>query len=66
MMKYVTPSQIVNDPNFPFTQGTLRRWMELRHQNGLDLCIRKIGRRLYIRLDLFESWIEDHCETSFT
>ena len=29
-----------------------------KNKNGLDKCIRKIGKRLYIRIDLFDNWIE--------
>jgi hypothetical protein len=30
----------------------------MRHRNGLQKAVRKIGKRLYLHRDLFEEWIE--------
>lgn len=30
----------------------------MRHRNGLEAAVRKIGKRLYIRKDIFDSWIK--------
>ena len=57
---YVTVDQIVENPNYPFTKGQLRALLLSRNENGLDKCVRKIGKRLYIRKDLFDEWIEQH------
>lgn len=48
---------------YPISLGTLRTLLAHRHDNGLDICVRKIGRKLLIRRDLFESWIEAHAES---
>jgi hypothetical protein len=56
--KYVSPEQIVADPRFPFTMGMLRHYLLHRHSNGLQKAVRKVGKRLFLRLDLFEAWIE--------
>jgi hypothetical protein len=29
-----------------------------RHKNGLEVAVRKIGKRLFLRIDLFDAWIE--------
>jgi len=31
---------------------------KISHQNGLQKAVRKIGKRLMFRVDLFDQWIE--------
>lgn len=57
-MKYLTIKQIVDSPSYPFTEGQIRNFLLERKSNGLRKCIRKIGKRIYIREDLFIEWIE--------
>lgn len=57
---YKTIQDIASDKNYPFTLGQLRSFVLNREENGLDKAIRKIGKRLYIRIDLFDKWIEMH------
>lgn len=54
--QYLTLKQIAD--RYPFTPGQIRHFLTMRHRNGLENAIRKIGKRVYIRLDLFQSWIE--------
>ena len=56
--EYWSPQQIADSNKYPFTQGQIRHYLLKRHRNGLEKAVRKIGKRLYLRLDLFESWIE--------
>ena len=58
MIKYVSIDDIVNDNKYPFTKGQLRHFIANRKKNGLITSIRKIGKRIYIREDLFDEWIE--------
>lgn len=53
-----SPHQIVDSGKYPFTMGQIRHLLLHRHRNGLQAAVRKIGKRLYLRLDLFEAWIE--------
>lgn len=53
-------SQIASNPKYPFTLGQIRHYLLKRHQNGLEKAVRKIGKRLYLRRDLFEQWIESY------
>ncbi|MFI5342772.1 MAG: hypothetical protein ACHQUC_00970 [Chlamydiales bacterium] len=55
---YWTPQQIVKSEQYPFTIGQIRHYLMMRHKNGLDKAVRKIGKRLYLRRDLFDQWIE--------
>lgn len=57
-VKYMSIKQIVGDGKYPFTQPMMRHYLLHRHKNGLDQAIRKIGKRLFIRMDLFDEWIE--------
>jgi hypothetical protein len=56
---YLSAQQIVDDPRYPFTIGQLRHFLLKRHKNGLDKAIRRIGKRVYLRQDLFNEWIEE-------
>lgn len=56
--KYMSIHQIADSEKYPFSMGQIRNFLLNRDTNGLDKAIRKIGRRLYIRTDLFEEWIE--------
>ena len=56
--KYITVKHILEE--YPFTKGQLRQFLLSRKTNGLDKAIRKIGKTLYFRADLFEQWIEGH------
>lgn len=55
--QYLTVKQITDCNQYPFTVGQMRHYLIMRHRNGLDAAIRKIGKRLYLK-DLFEAWIE--------
>ena len=55
---YRTIQQITESGRYPFTIGQLRYYLVSRHKNGLEKAVRKIGKRIYLREDLFEEWIE--------
>ena len=55
-MKYLTIDQVCED--FPFTKGQIRYFLMHRKENGINTCLRKIGKRIYIRKDLLEKWID--------
>ena len=57
-IEYVSLKQIADNSKYPFTMGQLRHYMMHRHKNGLDSAVRKIGKRLFLRMDLFDAWIE--------
>lgn len=56
--QYLTIQQVADSGRYPFTIGQLRHYLIFRHKNGLESAIRKIGKRIYVRQDLFENWIE--------
>lgn len=56
--KYLSSQQIVEDARYPFTMGQLRHYLLKRHKNGLEKAVRRVGKRLYLRQDLFDQWIE--------
>jgi hypothetical protein len=57
-IRYLSIKQIVEDSKYPFTFPMMRHYLLHRHMNGLEKAVRKIGKRLFIRMDLFDSWIE--------
>lgn len=56
--EYWSPHQIVNSGKYPFSMGQIRHLLLYRHRNGLQKAVRKVGKRLMFRVDLFEQWIE--------
>lgn len=60
--EYWSPRQIVDSGKYPFSMGQIRHLLLHRHRNGLQDAIRKIGKRLCIRIDLFNSWIESQAQ----
>lgn len=56
--EYWSPRQIVNSGKYPLTMGQVRHLLLYRHRNGLQKAVRKVGKRLMFRIDLFEQWIE--------
>lgn len=59
---YWSPQQIVASGKYPFTMGQLRNLLLYRHRNGLQEAVRKVGKRLMFRVDLFEQWLEKQKE----
>jgi hypothetical protein len=55
---YSSAQQIVKSGRYPFTMGQMRHLLLHRHRNGLEKAVRKVGKRLVLRIDLFEAWIE--------
>lgn len=56
--EYLSPQQIVTCGKYPFTIAQMRHFLLYRHKNGLEKCIRKIGKRILFRKDLWQDWIE--------
>lgn len=56
--QYLSPQQIAASKQFPFTLGQVRHFLLMRRKNGLEKAVRKLGKRLYLRSDLFLEWIE--------
>lgn len=64
-IQYLTTQQIAESNCYPFTLGQIRHYLLMRHRNGLHKVVRKIGKRLYLRRDLFEDWIEAQSNSSY-
>ena len=56
--EYWSPQKIVESGRYPFTIGQVGHLLLFRHRNGLQDAVRKIGKRLLLRIDLFDLWIE--------
>ena len=59
-IKYLTPREISEDSRFCFTLPMIRYYLLHSHKNGLKKAVRKIGKKVLIRSDLFIEWIEAH------
>jgi hypothetical protein len=55
---YRTVRQLAEDPAFCFTVPMLRYYVLHAHRNGLSKALRRVGRKVLIRRDLFIDWIE--------
>ncbi len=61
---YWSPQQIVSSGRYPFTMGQIRHLLLYRHRNNLEKVVRKVGKRLVFRMDLFDQWIEEQASQS--
>jgi hypothetical protein len=57
---YCTVKQIADDHTFCFTVPMLRYYILHAHKNGLAPAIRRLGRKVLLRRDLFVKWLENH------
>ena len=57
--KFSSLQQIVNSGKYPFTMGQMRHLMLYRHRNGLQEAVRKVGKRLVLKMDLFDLWLDN-------
>jgi hypothetical protein len=55
---YCTVKQIASDPAFCFSVPMLRYYILHAHRNGLAKAIRRIGKKVLLRRDLFIHWLE--------
>lgn len=60
--QYMTVKQIADDPSFCFSIPMLRYYLLHSHSNGLKPALRRIGRKILIRRDLFIAWIEKQAQ----
>lgn len=60
--EYWSLQQIISSGKYPFTIGQIRHLLLYRHRNGLKSAVRKVGKRLLLRIDLFDQWIEEQKE----
>lgn len=60
--KYLRVSDIVKSEKYPFSNSQIRYFLMYRHQNGLSKAVRKIGRTVFLRSDLFDEWMESSSE----
>jgi hypothetical protein len=57
-IEYCFAEQIEKSPKYPFSIHQLRHFFLHRHKNGLNGAVCKIGKRIVVRMDLFDAWIE--------
>lgn len=56
--KYLSIKEIAKGGKYPFTMAMLRHYLLHRHINGLDQAVCKVGKRIFLRSDLLDRWIE--------
>jgi hypothetical protein len=56
--EYISPKQITTCGRYPFSLAQVRHFLLFRHRNGLSEAVRKIGKRIVLRTDLWEAWLE--------
>lgn len=55
--KWASVKQVAQQ--YPFSEGSLRYWIFHSKSNGLEKCLRKIGRKIVINIVQFEEWINE-------
>ena len=46
---------------YPFTEAGFR-WLRFNDTDGFNTCVIKVGRRVLIDTERFESWLQSHVE----
>lgn len=59
---YVRVRDIAKMERYPFSETQLWNHMKKRSENGLSSCVRRVGCSVFLRLDLFEKWLDSMCE----
>ena len=55
---FKSKKEIIEDPNLPFTKGMISHYILNAETNGLKPCLRRVGKRVLFRYDLFLDWID--------
>jgi len=55
----VTVSQLA-ERNPAFAETTIRWWIANAEKNGFGICLIRIGGRVFIDMEKFEKWLENH------
>ncbi|MCB1117981.1 MAG: hypothetical protein KDK50_05305 [Chlamydiia bacterium] len=58
--EYWSPQKIASSGRYCLSIGQIRHLLLFRHRNGLEKAVRKVGKRLLLRIDLFDQWIESY------
>ena len=58
MADYLTFEDFIEQSKGKIGEGQMRNLLYRRGQSGLDACVRKIGKRLYISTSRFNAWVE--------
>ncbi len=58
--EYLTVKQITQ--LYPFSLGQIRHFLQFRHRNSLQKAVLKVGKRLILRRDLWEYWLNEQKE----
>lgn len=56
--RYAPPSKIPELYPGAFTKASIRYCILKRKENGLDSCLRRVGKKILFDLDGFEKWID--------
>ena len=60
MNRYMSIDDIVAYEKYPFSKGQMRSLITNRKKNGLVEAVLQLGRRVYLREDLFDYWLDGH------
>ncbi len=60
--EYWSIQRVITSGKYSLTMGQIRHLLLNRHRNGLKDAVRKIGKRLLLRVDLLDQWIETQKE----
>ena len=60
--RLATPKQIPALYPEAFTESSIRWYISNSKTNGMSTCIRRVGKKILLDLDDFESWIKSQQE----
>ena len=57
-MQFMTIKQFIESKKYPISMGKMRKLLAKREDNGFNFVVRRMGKKLLIRPDLFEQWLD--------
>jgi len=57
-MKYLSVDTLAAYDKYPFSKGQIKSFLRQRKENGLDEAVIQLGRRIYLKEDLFDKWLD--------
>lgn len=56
--KFITMRQIADSEKYPFTWSAITKLIHRSKDNGLHDAVFRVGRKVLIREDLFDKWLQ--------
>jgi uncharacterized protein (DUF927 family) len=57
---WTTIKRLVQDPQWPFSEGSMRYWLFHAKENGLQHAVKRLGKKVLIHKGRLLEWLENY------